>query len=110
MGRNLPTQAPASCWAIVVAGGSGVRFAGDVPKQYLPLGNQRVLDWSLQAMRHWVGNRLILVVPADRLQDAEPLAAVVVCVCRFAAQIQKFTAIWQQTNVFHNSKWVTKST
>ena len=79
MGRSLPTQAPASCWAIVVAGGSGVRFAGDVPKQYLPLGNQRVLDWSLQAMRRWVGNRLILVVSADRLQDAEPLAALVVC-------------------------------
>lgn len=72
-------HALASCWAIVVAAGSGARFAGDVPKQYLPLGNQRVLDWSLLAMRRWVGNRLILVVSADRLQDPEPLAAIVVC-------------------------------
>ena len=38
-----------------------------------------MLDWSLQAMRRWVGNQLILVVPADRLQDPEPLAALVVC-------------------------------
>jgi len=63
----------------VVAGGSGARFAGEVPKQYLPLGSQRVLDWSLQAMQRWVGNRVILVVPADFLHHPEPLAARVVC-------------------------------
>ena len=70
--------APDSCWAIVVAGGSGSRFSGDVPKQYLTLGDRRVLDWALGSMRSWVGDRLVLVVSAARVHDREPLAGVVV--------------------------------
>ncbi len=33
----------AGCAALVLAGGSGVRFGGDTPKQYLPLGGRAVL-------------------------------------------------------------------
>jgi 2-C-methyl-D-erythritol 4-phosphate cytidylyltransferase len=36
-------------WAIVVAAGTGTRFGG--PKQYEALGDRRVLDWSLSAVR-----------------------------------------------------------
>ena len=70
--------APDSCWAIVVAGGSGSRFSGEVPKQYLTLGDRRVLDWALGSMRSWFGERLVLVVPAARVHDREPLAGIVV--------------------------------
>ena len=64
-----------STWAIVVAGGSGARF-GD-RKQYFALGDLRVLDWSLRAAAEGADG-VVLVVPADRASDAEPLATTVV--------------------------------
>lgn len=64
-----------STWAIVVAGGSGERFGE--PKQYLPLGGDRVLDWSLRAAGA-DSDGVVLVVPPDRTGDDEPLATVVV--------------------------------
>ena len=64
-----------STWAIVVAAGSGTRFGG--PKQYEPLGGKRVLDWSLEAAAA-ACDGVVLVVPADRAGDPEPLAAAVV--------------------------------
>lgn len=62
-------------WSIVVAAGGGTRFGG--AKQYAPLGGRRVLDWSLTAARS-AGAGVVLVVPEDRLDRAEPLADVVV--------------------------------
>ncbi len=64
-----------STWAIVVAGGSGERFGER--KQYLPLGDGRVLDWSLRAAAEGA-DAVVLVVPADRVGDEEPLARAVV--------------------------------
>lgn len=64
-----------STWAIVVAGGRGERFGQR--KQYLALGQERVLDWALRT----AGERtdgVVLVVPADVIDDPEPLATVVV--------------------------------
>jgi 2-C-methyl-D-erythritol 4-phosphate cytidylyltransferase len=64
-----------STWAIVVAGGSGERFGQR--KQYQPLGGDRVLDWALRAAAaHTDG--VVLVVPADVADQAEPGAQVVV--------------------------------
>ena len=60
-----------SVWAIVVAAGSGNRFGA--AKQYQPLGGRRVLDWSLEAARA-AFDGVVVVVPADRTADAEPLA------------------------------------
>lgn len=62
-------------WSIVVAGGSGARFGQR--KQYLPLGEARVLDWSLRAAAAHVDG-IVLVVPADVADEAEPEADVVV--------------------------------
>lgn len=62
-------------WVIVVAAGSASRFGR--PKQYEPLGSRRVIDWSLTAARS-VADGVVLVVPADRIDTAEPLADVVV--------------------------------
>ena len=60
-----------SVWAVVVAAGSGSRFGG--AKQYEPLRGRRVLDWSLEAAQA-AADGLVVVVPPDRLGDAEPLA------------------------------------
>jgi 2-C-methyl-D-erythritol 4-phosphate cytidylyltransferase len=56
-------------WGIVVAAGSGSRFGG--PKQFEPLAGQRVVDWSVAALRE-VCDGVVLVVPADRAQAPEP--------------------------------------
>jgi len=64
-----------STWVVVVAGGSGARFGG--AKQFAPLAGRRVLDWSLDAARSHADG-VVLVVPADRAGDAEPVADVVV--------------------------------
>jgi 2-C-methyl-D-erythritol 4-phosphate cytidylyltransferase len=74
----VETVALPEVWAIVVAGGSGSRFGSDIPKQYLLLKNERILDRSLSAMRAVCGDRVVLVVPVDRVSDPEPLATVVV--------------------------------
>ena len=69
-------------WAIVVAAGSGLRFGGGIAgiaKQYLPLGGSRVLDHSLALMRERCGQRVVLVVSADRVDDPEPGAGIIVC-------------------------------
>jgi 2-C-methyl-D-erythritol 4-phosphate cytidylyltransferase len=64
-----------SVWAVVVAAGSGSRFGG--AKQYEPLGGRRVLDWSLEAARA-AADGVVVVVPPERVGDAEPLADAVV--------------------------------
>ena len=38
-------------WAVVPAAGRGLRFGGDVPKQYLPLAGRPLLEHSLRALR-----------------------------------------------------------
>jgi 2-C-methyl-D-erythritol 4-phosphate cytidylyltransferase len=48
-------------WAIVVAGGSGLRFGA--PKQFLPLAGSPVVAWSVRAARS-VADGVVLVVPA----------------------------------------------
>ena len=62
-------------WAIVVAAGSGSRFGG--PKQFEELDGRRVVDWALVASRS-VADGVVLVVPADHLEDEAPVADAVV--------------------------------
>jgi 2-C-methyl-D-erythritol 4-phosphate cytidylyltransferase len=64
-----------SVWTIVVAAGSARRFGQH--KQYQPLGDRRVLDWSLQAARS-VSDGVVLVVPGEYAEAPEPGADVVV--------------------------------
>jgi 2-C-methyl-D-erythritol 4-phosphate cytidylyltransferase len=62
-------------WAIVVAAGSGSRFGGQ--KQFEELEGRRVVDWALVASRS-VADGVVLVVPADHVEDGAPGADVVV--------------------------------
>ena len=61
-------------WAVLVAAGSGARFGR--PKQYQPLGDRRVLDWSLDACRAACAG-VVLVVAPDRAGDDEKADVVV---------------------------------
>jgi 2-C-methyl-D-erythritol 4-phosphate cytidylyltransferase len=55
-----------STWAIVVAAGEGRRFGA--PKQFLPLGDRLVVEWSVAAARS-VADEVVLVVPPDAVSD-----------------------------------------
>lgn len=74
-GRVVPRRASSlhqvmgHVWVIVVAAGSGRRFGGE--KQYEPLAERRVLDWSLAAARS-VADGLVLVVARSHAADDEP--------------------------------------
>jgi 2-C-methyl-D-erythritol 4-phosphate cytidylyltransferase len=61
-------------WAIVVAAGSGSRFGGT--KQFEELEGRRVVDWALAATRS-VADGVVLVVPADHVDDGSPADTVV---------------------------------
>ncbi|MEZ5135003.1 MAG: 2-C-methyl-D-erythritol 4-phosphate cytidylyltransferase [Acidimicrobiales bacterium] len=51
-----------SVWAIVVAGGKGLRLGADQPKQFLEIAGRRVLDWSVDAARS-VADGVVVVLP-----------------------------------------------
>jgi len=57
-------------WTVVVGGGSGRRFG--LLKQYEPLGDERVIDWS-RRVAMGVSDGVVVVVPAD---DADRESAV----------------------------------
>jgi len=63
------------CYVIVVAGGAGTRFGGDVPKQFLLLDDKPVVMHSVMqfAAIDYVDG-IILVVPHDYLRHCENLA------------------------------------
>ena len=53
---NSPT------WTIVVAAGSGSRFGGPTPKQFLEIAGKRIVDWSVVAAAS-VSDGIVLVTP-----------------------------------------------
>lgn len=63
----------AGCAALVLAGGSGTRLGGEVPKQYLKIGGRALLRHAVDAFRrHRAIDRIRVVIrPEDRpLYDA----------------------------------------
>ena len=54
-------------YAIIVAGGKGLRMGGEVPKQFLPIGGKPVLMHTIEAFRIALeGIRIVLVLPAEQ--------------------------------------------
>lgn len=54
-------------YAIVVAGGKGLRMGADLPKQFLPIGGKPVLMRTLEVFERAIpGIHIILVLPADQ--------------------------------------------
>jgi 2-C-methyl-D-erythritol 4-phosphate cytidylyltransferase len=57
-------------YAVIVAGGSGLRMGTALPKQFLPLCGKPVLWYSLETfLKAWPNLQIILVLPKDH-QDA----------------------------------------
>ncbi len=56
-------------YAVIVAGGKGLRMGGDVPKQFLPIGGRPVLMRTIEAFVRAVPEvSVILVLPASQQQ------------------------------------------
>lgn len=54
-------------FAIIVAGGKGLRMGGDVPKQFLPIGGKPVLMHTIEAFREALDDvQIVLVLPAEQ--------------------------------------------
>lgn len=54
-------------YAIIVAGGKGLRMGGEVPKQFLPINGKPILMHTIEAFRKALdGIKIILVLPADQ--------------------------------------------
>ncbi|NCZ90639.1 MAG: hypothetical protein EBY93_06895, partial [Actinobacteria bacterium] len=58
----VATAANEIVWTVVVAAGTGTRFGGQ--KQYALIGDQRVLDWSIETARS-VSDGVVVVVPPE---------------------------------------------
>lgn len=56
-------------YAIIVAGGKGLRMGGDLPKQFLPMGGKPVLMHTLEVFRNYDATlQIILVLPREQQQ------------------------------------------
>ena len=54
-------------YAVIVAGGKGLRMGGDVPKQFLTIGGKPVLMHTIEAFRRALDDVVIvLVLPAEQ--------------------------------------------
>ena len=56
-------------YAIIVAGGKGLRMGGEVPKQFLPIGGKPVLMHTIEAFRQALDNVQIVLVLPDEQHD-----------------------------------------
>jgi 2-C-methyl-D-erythritol 4-phosphate cytidylyltransferase len=60
---SAPTRAPDTV-AVIPAGGSGVRFGGEIPKQYLPLRGLPIIARTLRALEECAAISAIVVAVA----------------------------------------------
>ncbi len=63
-------------WVIIPAAGSGLRMAGNVPKQYLPLAGRTVLEWSMAPFlaRNEFHALVVALAPGDEQWAQLPMA------------------------------------
>ncbi len=54
-------------WVVIPAAGVGRRMAGDVPKQYLPIADRTVIEWSISPFiaRNDIAGVMVALAPDD---------------------------------------------
>ena len=69
-----------TCWAIILAGGTGARMGGEEPKQFLHLAGRPMLAYALEAFEACRAvDAVVIVGPPDRLDACESLSRQVGC-------------------------------
>ncbi|MBQ2351313.1 MAG: NTP transferase domain-containing protein, partial [Bacteroidales bacterium] len=62
--------------AVVLAGGSGRRIGGDLPKQFLQVGGRRIIEYSIEAFEKNAGiDEIAVVVNKDFIPLMEEIVA-----------------------------------
>lgn len=62
--------------AIILAGGSGLRLGGELPKQFMPVAGKQVIEYSIEAFEsHARIDEVCIVTRADYVQAVEELVA-----------------------------------
>lgn len=63
----MTAAAQVACWCVVVAAGRGLRFGGEVPKQYVPIDGRPLLAWTLErlAAQPRIAGLLVVLAEAD---------------------------------------------
>jgi 2-C-methyl-D-erythritol 4-phosphate cytidylyltransferase len=71
--KQIPKQ-ELKKYAVIVAGGSGLRMGASLPKQFLPLHGKPVLWYSLNTfLEAWPDLQIILVLPQNHLQTGQEI-------------------------------------
>lgn len=60
--NDANTAIAVSVWTIIVAAGSGSRFGGEVPKQFIEINGKQILVWSLETALE-VSEGVVVVLP-----------------------------------------------
>jgi len=66
MGRSI---------GVILAGGSGTRVGGEMPKQLLPLAGKPLMEHSVAAFQASGIDEIVIVMQADHLAEAEAIAS-----------------------------------
>ncbi|MDL2224959.1 2-C-methyl-D-erythritol 4-phosphate cytidylyltransferase [Eubacteriales bacterium OttesenSCG-928-M02] len=65
-------------YALILAGGTGTRVGGDMPKQFLPLGGVPLLARTLAAFeKHLLVDGIFLAAPPALLEESREIAAAI---------------------------------
>lgn len=63
---EMPCSSTKPHYMIVVAGGKGLRFGSEIPKQFLPIGGKPILMRTIEKIKHVDRNiKIILVLPKE---------------------------------------------
>ena len=76
-------------YALIVAGGKGLRMGTELPKQFLPIGGKPVLMRTLEAFYDYNAEiRIILVLPHSQQITGGSCAGSTVFHCRMPLQME----------------------
>lgn len=65
---NIKPASGHNTFVVIVAAGSGTRFGSDIPKQFLDLDGQPVLQYSVDVFRHALPDaEIVLVLSSDKV-------------------------------------------
>lgn len=93
--------------AIILAGGKGTRMQSTTPKQYMKLGDQKVVDYSIQALQK-LASRVVVIVPdvkeAQFLKESYPeLEIAEAAESRIASLLQELTKVETKYVLVHDA-------
>ena len=99
-------------WAVIPAGGKGLRFGSQVPKQYMTVAGRPVLDYVLAAfLKPKVFKAVVVPVPPDDRRFHELASSGNSCVCPIQGGTERAESVqagldWIQAQGADSDDWV----